>query len=279
MNIILATNIDHNYWNTKHHGFIDSVVKHARKNRIILMLMDDGTAGGPLPGYNLPSKIEIVTIDINSINYSRHANLKSSFPDRPNYICLESGEFVDFINFNDNDILILCDWDVIMQRGFTENELKIINNLGAMEFGQCRDHYDDKKSTRIYREGNLLHGYLEMNKIFNDISKDWIIYQAGVQVARISAWRRLYEYWKELAPKMYKYNREHFAGQGLFNYIIQKFNMVKELPPSFHNGDWFPGTPARIINNSLYVNVDPLGTGGNEKVLFNHHNWKSLPVF
>ena len=255
MNIIISTNVDNNYWNVRHHGFIDSVVKHARKeDKIVLMIINDGTG---FRSTDLDDRLEMLAIDINSINYSKHTNLKN----RPNFVCLESGEFVEFANFDNDDVLIMCDWDVVMQRGFTEKELNIINNLGALEFGMNKDHYPK----------NLLYGYLGMEKIFDDISKSWIVYNTGIQVARISAWKELYRYWKELAPMTYAGCNHHAAGQALFNYIVQKFNMIKELPLTFHNADWFTATPAKIIDNVLYVD--------NEKVLFNHHKWRYLPSF
>ena len=135
MNIIISTNVDNNYWNTRHHGFIDSVVKHTREeDRIVLMVIDDGTG---FRSTDLDDNLEMLAIDINSINYSKHTNLKN----RPNFVCLESGEFVEFANFDDDDVLIMCDWDVVIQRGFTEKELNIINKLGATDFGINRDHY------------------------------------------------------------------------------------------------------------------------------------------
>ena len=309
MSIIVSSNINNKFWNTTHHGFVDSVVKNIGEHRFLLMFMDDGT------GFNLnglPSKVETSVIDNTLITHSKHANLKSTFGFE-NYACLESGEFVNFIDFDDDDILILCDWDVVMQRGFTEKELETFNNLGPTEFGVCKDHYHKTRNTRIYSKGNLLHGYFRMAKIYDDISEDWVIYQAGVQAARISAWKKLYEHWKELAPRFYELHREHFASQGLFNYIIHKFNMVKELPPTFHLSNhsggnsknpkhWWPGIHAELRPgipmdlrykhcpseecekilfdqpHFVYVN-ERHPKGEHEKILFNHHHWKHSPGF
>ena len=121
------------------------------------------------------------------------------------------------------------------------------------------------------------------------------------------------KHWKELAPRFYELHREHFASQGLFNYIIHKFNMVKELPPTFHLSNhsggnsknpkhWWPGISAELRPgipmdlryrehpseecekilfdqpHFVYVN-ERYPKGEHEKILFNHHHWKHSPGF
>ena len=153
MSIIISTNVDVNYLYTKHHECLNSFVKHVNKEyKILLMGINNNNA---FDSFSFNHRIDKLIINVDSIKYSKHLNLKN----RNNFICLESGEFLDFYSFDEDDILILCDWDVIMQRKFTAEELNIISNLNSTAFGMNKDHYPK----------NLLYGYLGFENIFDDI--------------------------------------------------------------------------------------------------------------
>ena len=248
MNYIIV-NVDEIYFSTKRGNWIESVLKHKKNNACKIFLMSRNNISVP--------NIDVVRIDPREIMYSKHPNLKN----RPNFVCLESGEFVNFFNFNDNDVVTLCDWDVTMQREMTESELQLIQNLDSNTFGMNKDHYPQ----------SYLNPYLNLNKIFDDIDNRWIVYNTGIQTAKISAWKLLFSYWKEYSPKVFEQCTHHAAGQALFNYIIQKHNMIKEMPITYHNAHWFHGTSSHINNDQLYV--------GSELVLFNHHKFNYLPKF
>lgn len=248
MNYIIV-NVDEIYFNTKRGNWIESVLKHKKNNNCKIFLISKNNISVP--------NIDVVCIDPSEIIYSKHPNLRT----RSNYMCLESGEFVNFFNFKDTDVVTLCDWDVTMQREMTDFETQLIENLDSNTFGMNKDNYLQ----------SYLNTYLNFNTIFNDIDNKWIVYNAGVQTAKISAWKLLFSYWKKYYDTVFEQCTHHAAGQGLFNYIIQKHNMVKEMPLTYHNAHWFKGTPALVNNEQLYVNL--------ELVLFNHHKFNYTPKF
>lgn len=248
MNYIIV-NVDDVYFNTKKGNWIESVLKYKKMYDCKIFLISKQAISVP--------NIDVVLINPADILYSKHPNLKN----RTNYMCLESGEFVNFFNFKDTDVVTLCDWDVTMQREMTHDEIKLVENLDSNTFAMNKDSYPH----------SYLNSYLNFNTIFNDIDNKWIIYNAGVQTAKISAWKLLFSYWKEYYSKVFEQCTHHATGQGLFNYIIQKHNMVKEMPVTYHNAHWFNGTPAHINNGQLYV--------GSELVLFNHHKFNYIPKF
>lgn len=242
-------NVDETYYKSRRGNWIESVLKHKGKNECKILYISNNNL-------NI-NNIDVLKIDSEKIKYSKHPTLKN----RSNFVCLESGEFLDFYEFKDDDTIILCDWDVTMQREMNEYEISLIENLKHDSFGMNKDHYPQ----------SYLNNYLNINTIFFDIDPSWLVYNTGIQCARVSSWKKLYFYWKIYYNQMFSKCNHHAAGQALFNYIIQKHNMLEELPPTFHNADWFHGTPARVINNKLYVNE--------ELVLFNHHKFRYLPNF
>lgn len=248
--IYIATSVDINYFNTKHQLWCESIVKNNNIGENIMFQV----------GFKTPlTKINSVNVDYQECRFSTRNNLSN----RKNYICLESGEFINFYNFNDDDVLILTDYDVVMQRPFHDNEIEILNNFPNDKFGLNLDSYND----------NTLHNinYLGINNFFNDVDPKWRIYNAGVQVAKISTWKTLYNEWSKLSDYVFKNCTHHAAGQLLFNYIVQKNNMVYEMPLSFHNAHWFDDTPSNIKNSKLFV--------GDDIVLFNHHKWLYQPNY
>lgn len=256
--LYIATNIDSIYYHKKHDDWVKSVNKYKPHDAVTLMFQMGFEQSIP--------DIETVSIPYENIKYSRHTNLKN----RPNFVCLESGEFVNFKNFNDNDVLILCDWDVTMQREFTNVELELIDNLGEFEFGMNLDNYVGA-TLHSTQYKNLSKGYLGILNIFNDVSSSWQIYNTGIQAAKISAWRNLCAIWQELCDEVYMKCDHHAAGQMLFNYIANKHSLIKEMPLTFHNAHWFTGTPTTVKGNKLHV--------GEDLVLFNHHKWGYRPGF
>ena len=98
--INIATNVDRSYYDSRRGNWIDSVLHHKDAEDVAMMMfMGD-------PGNIKHDGLEVLTVDPGAVKHSRHTNLTN----RKNFICLESGEFVDFYDFNDDDILILCDW-------------------------------------------------------------------------------------------------------------------------------------------------------------------------
>jgi hypothetical protein len=156
-----------------------------------------------------------------------------------------------------------------MQRSLTDGEIKIIQDLPPDKFLMNRDAYP--AAFLNGKDSSWKFGYANIMNAFDDIDESWIVYNAGVQVAKISAWKMLYDHWKDLSATMFKNWDHHGAGQALFNYIIQKNNMVVESPVDFHNAHWFSGTPATIKGRSLYV--------GDNLVAFNHHKFSYTPDF
>jgi hypothetical protein len=248
--IYIATSVDKTYFNTKHQMWCDSVAENNKIGKNIMFQVGFKT------DYD---NIISVNVDYKKCRFSSRNNLTN----RKNYVCLESGEFINFYDFNDDDVLILTDYDIVMQRLFNDNEIEILNNLPNDKFALNLDCYD----------GSTLHNlnYLGINNFLNDVDPSWKIYNAGVQAAKISAWKILFNEWVKLSDYIFEKCTHHAAGQLLFNYIVQKNNMVYEMPASFHNANWFNGSLSNIKNGRLVIK--------DNIVLFNHHKWLHTPLY
>lgn len=246
--IHIATSVNESYFEGHSKAWIDSVLKNKPEGVECTMFQ---------VGFHKEIEgVNCIPVDVKNSTYSKHPTVKN----RSNYICLESGEFVQFMDCQDDDIVILSDFDVVLQRQFWEEEKNLLNDLGEFEFGLTPDNYVNSTLGNASADG-----YLGIRKIFDDVQDNWMVYNAGIQVARISAWKKLFEEWKPLIGLVHSKCSHHAAGQMLFNYIVNKNGMVKRFPDTFHNASWFDNTPSYYKNDQLYV--------GEDLVLFNHHKW------
>ena len=239
--IILATNVDKTLLQKTSRWWEYSALKFSQEAvHPKVFFMGDTFSEDGIPSVCIPK---------NKLRYSSNPNLSN----RSEFCCLEGGEFLDFTDFKDNDILILTDWDVVQQRKFSEKELDFLHSLGKYDIAMTQD------STPPIP----LQGYLGLSR--EDIPNGAEVYNTGVQVGRISAWKKVYREWKDLLPEFCEQISHHAYGQALFNFIVHKYKMLKPLPTHFHDACWFNGTKSVYVNGVLTVE--------NEVVLFNHHKF------
>jgi len=211
-------------------------------------------------GFDL-DKSELYTstqIPSENLKHSSNRHIKGS---RSGFSCLETGEFVSFLDFKDSDILVLCDYDVTMQRRFNENEKSILFNLGEFDFAANLDSYNSPEG----KISAFVQKFSANKNVFNNLSEDHVVFNTGVQAGRISAWKNLYEDWSKNSESVNKSIPYHFSFQLYFSYFIQHYNIAVTMPETFHNAKWFLNTRARVKENKLLVD--------DNLVLFNHHKW------
>jgi len=260
-NIILASNVDINYFNNRHRDWIDSTSKN-KSNDMKSILLFMGHDKDLTLSLNKESDIPIFHIPIGEL---QHSIQKYAMGNRKNFICLETGEFLNFINLDKDDILILCDYDMTMQRGFSDKEIDLLNQLGELEFAANLDDYTPNFSLEYFLK------YSKKKSLFGDLHKTWKPYNTGLQAGRVSAWRNLFECWRENSDNIMSNLPYHWSFQVFFSYFIQRERLIKEMPETFHNAAWFRNTRASINDNRLVVK--------DETVLFCHHKWSFRPSF
>tara|TARA_E500000331_G_C17255313_1_gene712836 strand:- start:248 stop:1039 length:792 start_codon:yes stop_codon:yes gene_type:complete len=260
--IIIASSVDASYFQKYHDDWSRSVSKNKSDEMSHALFTIDFQISGNY--FNINS----TPIQRSSLKFSEQSSSKSNVESRKRkrFICLETGEFVNFSDLNDDDILILTDYDVTMQRPMTEEEIFKLNLLGEKDFAMNRDDYSGSHNLLWFFDKFCLN-----SEICQDIDESWVQYNTGVQAGRISAWKNIFSIWKSNAEIVLNSIPQHFAFQLFFSYTIQKNNILKEMPVTFHNANWFRDTPAKIKNNQLFVD--------NDLVLFFHHKFKTRPGF
>lgn len=263
-NIILATNVDTKYFREKNDDWVRSCLKNKTtemKVSIFYMKKDDFKISYP------NDNVQIVDINIHDL---KHSIQKYAIGKRSNYVCVETGEFLEYTNYNDEDILILCDYDVTMQREISKKEIEILNSLDNYQFACNLDDYSKKEgSLKSFYDRNSKNGIFAFG---DDVNNSWVQYNAGVQAGRISAWKNLFESWKQVSDTFMKNVPHHFYFQMYFSSFLNRHKLVVEMPETFHNAHWFTGTKASVKKNDcLFV--------GDEKVLFFHHKFQKRPQY
>lgn len=233
---------------------LDNNAKHCRKQILCI-------------GFETKRKgYETATVKIEDLK-----SYRKGFPNnRPFYICAEGGEFLDYFDYDDNDIIIHIDADMVMQREFNDYEKEIIDNI---EHEEIYATLTSKPSTSLREEFWRLKpkvGYTTAKKYYKDVNWSTPIFCAGLIMCTAKTYRNvIYKNYLSEVNSMIEIFDHHAAGQWLMNYVCNKYGITLIINQSFHCGSWFLDIDTEINNNKLYVN--------NEEILFNHtkflRNW------
>jgi len=194
-------------------------------------------------------------------------NLKSyrnGFPsNRDFYVCCEGGEFLDYFDYSDDDVIVHIDADMIVQRDFNENELRILSEL---KFGDVLGNINTNPYTHLREEYWKLKpkkGLLYTQRMFPNFWNE-PIFCAGVVVCTAKTYKEvIYNHYLSNIELMISLFDHHAAGQWLMNYICNDRGMVYFMDNDFHNGDWFINMGTSTFKGKLYDEKNRL-------VMFNH---------
>lgn len=252
--IYLATNCDKNYYESKPDNLLKSLLQYKNEEIEIIFFQID-----------FEKKIDgiiDVSIPLEKINESKRFDIDN----RPFYVCLESGEFTKFYNFDDNDILILLDYDIIQQRPFSYEDIELVKDIGDNEFLLTRNDFTEDRNSNSEADIVCMD-----RSILSDI-QPFKMYNCGCQIGKISTWKKIYKEWKLIHNKWEEKCKHHATGQLLFNYIAHKNHVIRELHPSFHSSWGFDGLEHFSRDSKFYLHSDGNMDNG-IMVLFNHHLW------
>jgi hypothetical protein len=248
--IYIATNCDEKFYRQKPNNVLESLLKHKKYEIMFFQIGFDETIEGVI---NVP-------IPIYKIKHS----LRNDTTNRQNFVCLESGEFVNFYDFNDDDVLILIDYDIIQQRNFNNDEISLIENIKDGDFYLTRNKFTDDVT-----DSCVEFDIVCIDKTIMEDKEPFRVYNTGCQIANIKTWKKLYQEWIKIYKEWEEKCKHHATGQLTINYILHKEHMIKELSPSFHSAWFMHGLRHYTLNNKFYI------TDNNKMVLFNHHAWHS----
>ncbi len=171
----------------------------------------------------------------------RLKSYRENWPEnRQGYSCPQAGEFADWWDWSENEILCNIDADTIMQRPFRREELAQI---------KARLKHNDILSVYgAYPPTNLLGVLKNIGRKDADLSEfpgtDWMSkpeFTASFMIARKSTFRKLRDEYLKLFDAMTKITGHHAGTQWLINYVCYKHFKVGILPPKFQCGEWYDG--------------------------------------
>jgi hypothetical protein len=247
MTIVIACNEE--YYN-KGKIFFESVWKNW-KNRVCILCID----------FDPPDKRvgwEYATCDAEKL-----PSYRLGWPvNRDFFVCCEGGDFFDYFSFDDNELIIHTDVDMIMQRPLSPSEKQLLDHFRQGDIGMSASAKPTMSLREEYFRLRPKRNYLKTNKDFPGRLGSIPLYCSGVIVARVATYKTIGAAYIASIDKMIANFDHHAAGQWLFSWLVTVFNVI-DLGNTFHNASWFFDTDA--------VEGDYLTHGENGQiVLFNH---------
>lgn len=240
MNFILTTQITENYYQgTK--PLINSIKKYWRGRFVIGFI--DFIPTDFYGEYYLMKKSDIYTY-------------RDDYPkNRESFICPQGGEFIEFLECNDNDIIIEIDADTIMQREMTDSELAEL----VPEENEIISVYSANPPTNLYDVAvNLKFKNSEQFKYLENLNE----FTGSILVANKKTFIKLRDIIISEWDEFIKINSHHAGIQWIISKITHENLKLKLVDNTYQCGIWYIAFNTKIFNYKLYFN--------DVVVIFNH---------
>jgi hypothetical protein len=159
---------------------------------------------------------------------------------RPVYACPQGGEFVDWLDVPDDEIIIWVDADTVMNGQPTKAE--VMNIKARLKHNDILSVYGAYPPTSLF---NVLQniGYAEMD-LEPFPGADWFLYPeftASFLVATKATFRKLRDLYLKYFDAMAAITGHHAGTQWLINWICYNHFKVGILPKTYQCGSWYDG--------------------------------------
>lgn len=247
MTIVVACNQE---YYTKAKIYFESLVKNWAE-RVCILCIDF------LPENRYPN-FEYATCES-----ERLASHRLGWPaNRDFFICCEGGEFFEYFEFDEHELIIHTDVDMIMQRTISPYERERLRNFKEGDIGMSGSAKPIPTLREEYFRLRPKRNYIKANKDFAGRWGTIPLYCTGVIIARAQTYRDIGARYLADIDKMVTNFDHHAAGQWLWSYHAKNFNVI-DLGNTFQNASWFIDTD--IIEGDWLVH----GEDG-QIILFNH---------
>lgn len=259
MKIILTTQLTKNYYE-KSKPLFDSI-KHNWKGLFLPVFV----------GFHPKISLTYYSADINDV-----ASYRADYPaNRKNYVCLQAGEFLDFIPkrlIDDDDVIIQIDSDTIMQRPFTNTELeRIIPERNQIISVLSSNPTPTLKVVSEYRAFNNLLTFEDMMLFWGISWRDKTEFAASILIARKSTFKKLRDLYIRHFDRLTMTFNHHAAGQWLINYLGHKYFDINIKSSTLQCADWYQKFNTSEKDGKLTYN--------DEVVIFNHTKYNKVFKF
>lgn len=239
---------------------------------------------------NWPYRVCVLTIgfDINDRDYGfqdgwefAHCALKDLFSyrtdwpkNRPFYVCAEGGEFLNYFEFEDDEIIVHIDADMVMQRRLSAQEINEL--VQATKGNQVASTFNSYPIGTLDEERVKIGG-----KEFS--LYDQPVFNCGLICCRAQTYEILCRWFNQFFEDVISKHSHHATGQYLINWITHIKLKFHPLPGYFSCGAWFHNQGEITIQHGSQ-NGNPktidVSEGGllyfqNEIVIFNHNKFRN----
>jgi len=256
MKIILTTQLTENYYE-KSKPLFDSI-KHNWKSLFFPIFIDF------FPEMDIPHF------------FAETKNVKTYRKDYPanrkNYVCLQAGEFLDFMPnslIDDNDVIIQIDSDTIMQRPFTDEEImQIIPGRNEIISVLSSNPPPTLEAVSNYGCFHKKHDNQQMKALWDTTWQNEKEFTGSILIARKATFRMLRDLYIMHFGELTRTFDHHAAGQWLINYIAHEYFDVKIISSVFQCADWYKKFNTGEKDGKL--------TYEGKTVIFNHTKYNKI---
>ena len=181
---------------------------------------------------------------------------RSDYPkNRNSFVCPQGGEFIEYLNCLDDDVIMQIDADTIMQRELDENELL---NLIPID-NEIISVYSANPQMSLYQVSKNLNfinpeQFKHLENVLEFTGSILIANKKTFMILR----DKIIEQWDEFI----KLNSHHAGIQWLISKISRENFKIKILNNIYQCGIWYQTFNTSIHNHKLYID--------NNIVIFNH---------
>ncbi|HUN55884.1 MAG TPA: hypothetical protein VMU29_12070 [Smithella sp.] len=230
----------------KNHGLFLSLIKNWNQ-RICVLLIDCKTSD-----LIAHEKIQYVFIEKKQLETAGY-----NWPqNRDSYFSIEGGDFLPFFDFDEHELIIKIDADMIMQAPIRD---EFYNNW---RFGLVATTESDMKLREEFWRLQPKCGYEAAKKRFPEMKRKKLL-NGGVVVAQAKTYEAIWAHYKRLFNVMVGTFGHHAGTQFLLSWIIHTYFHQWNMGYSMHCGDWFIDVRTMSDRGKLYYRFPEL-------VVFNH---------
>ena len=240
MGFIITTQITEDYY-VKSKPLFDSIKKYWDGRFVVGFI--DFLPNDYVGEHYLMEKKDIYTY---RLNYPKN---------RKSFVCPQGGEFIDYLDCDDNDIIIEIDADTIIQRAITETELlELIPDENEIISVYCAN----PQLTLYDVARNLKFLNLENYEKFKNLKE----FTGSILIANRRTFVKLRDLIISEWDEFIKINTHHAGIQWLISKASHENFKIKILNNIFQCGIWYQTFNTSIRNHKLYID--------DNVVIFNH---------
>lgn len=209
-------------------------------------------------------KLKVITPEFDAPRIYKHLFnfiqfINIPLPQSHSFKMIQHGAFLDaFPDVDENEIIIISDADIFLQRDFTKEELEKIKQLND---NQIMVGYNAGINDTLMLEVDRLN---LVNNTFSGKINNKTIYNTGVMIAKKKVFQKLRIAYEDICGYFYQVCNHRSRCQYLINWCLYRLG-IEIVPMSFsmHTNGHFPlPDGCHFVNDVLYWN--------SEVVMFRH---------